>query len=106
MTRVRGSSGPVDLAGGVQPLEHYLVQTLPHLSLLPFSESSPARHTGPKAELARQIAPRDPGVQHEQDPVQRSSIVQALAPRIAPATLDHRQQRLNCSPQPIIDLKP
>jgi hypothetical protein len=45
-------------------------------------------------------------MQHEQDPVQRSPIIQTLAPRIAPATLDHRQQRLNLSPQPIIDLKP
>jgi len=45
-------------------------------------------------------------VQHEKDPVQRSSIIQALAPRISPATLDHRQQRLNLSPQTVIYLKP
>ena len=45
------------------------------------------------------MPPRDPGVQHEQDPLQRLPVRQPLATRIAKAPLDLRQQRLDPLPQ-------
>jgi hypothetical protein len=106
MAGVSGCSGPVDLPGTVQALKDPLVQLLPDPGLLPFPQPSPARHTGPIPELHWQITPRDPRVQHEQDPVQSSPIIQTLAARITPTPDDHRQQRLYLSPQAVIDLKP
>src|SRR5439155_15570607 len=52
-----------------------------------------------EAELERQMPPRDPRVQHEQDSLQRLPVRQPLATRIAKPTLDLRQERLNPFPQ-------
>src|SRR5947209_14879390 len=52
-----------------------------------------------EAELGRQMPPRDPRVQHEQDPLQRLPVRQPFAARIAKAPLDPRQQRLDPQPQ-------
>jgi hypothetical protein len=49
------------------------------------------------------MSPRDPGVQHEQDPLQRLPVRYRLAARIAEAPLPLRQQRLNPLPQPVGD---
>jgi hypothetical protein len=75
------------------------VQPLPHPRLLPLIQTTPTGHTRAEAELERQVRPRDPGVQHEQDPLQRLPIRQPLPTRITEAPLLHRQQRLDQLPQ-------
>jgi hypothetical protein len=45
------------------------------------------------------MPPGDPGVEHEQDPLQGGAIIEPPPPRIAKATLAHRQLRLNARPQ-------
>jgi hypothetical protein len=77
------------------------VQPLPHACLLPRIEAAVAGRAGPKAELERQVPPRDPGMQHKQDPLQRRTIIEPPTTRVAEATLDPRQQRLDQPPQPI-----
>jgi hypothetical protein len=41
------------------------------------------------------MLPTDPGVQHEQDPLQHLPVVERLASRLAETPLPHRQQRLD-----------
>ena len=107
MARVNRCAGPVDLARGIQLHEQLLVQRVPHARLLPGPQPPPARHARAIAVLARQILPRDPGVQHMQDPIEHQPIVDRLAAGIAPTpTFAHRDQRLDLRPQLVTDLEP
>jgi hypothetical protein len=45
------------------------------------------------------MPPSDPGVEHEQDPLQRRPIIEPLAPRVAKASLDPWQLRLDPQPE-------
>jgi hypothetical protein len=94
--------GPVDLTRLVQLVQQHLVQAHPHAGVIPVAQTPPAGHAGSAAHLGRQVLPGDTGLQDEQDPRQRPAIGDPLAPRIAIATLDDRQQRLNSLPQRII----
>jgi hypothetical protein len=58
------------------------VQSLPDARLLPLVQAAIASRAGAEAELERQMPPRDPGMQHEQDPPQRSPIIQPLPTRM------------------------
>lgn len=99
VTEVGGGPGPVDLTGAVELLEDRLVQLLPDPRLLPLAQSPPAGHPRAVAELGRQVSPGDPGVQDEEDPVQRRPVVEALAAGIAIAALDHGQQAAPAQPK-------
>src|SRR5437867_8244959 len=79
------------------------MQALPHARLLPLVEAAVAGRAGTEAELERQMPPGDPGVQHEQDPLQRLPVRQSLATREAEASLHLRQQRLQQLPQRVRD---
>jgi hypothetical protein len=68
-----------------------------------FIQAAPAGHLGAEAKLDRQMRPRDPRVQHKQDPLQRLPIRQPLAARVAKAPLHLRQQRLDQLPQLVRD---
>jgi len=71
----------------VQLGEQQFVQPLPHSGLLPGAKPPPSRHAAAKAELLRQMLPADPGVQHEQDPLQHLPVGERLAARIAETPL-------------------
>ena len=55
----------------------------------------------PKPSSLREMLPTDPGMQHEQDPLQRQPIIERLATRIAETPLPLGQERLDPLPQPI-----
>ena len=57
------------------------MQPLPNARLLPLVEAPVAGRARAEAELERQMPPGDPGVQHEQDPLQRLPVRQPLATR-------------------------
>ncbi len=75
------------------------MQRLPHPGSLPLIQTAVAGRARAEAELERQMAPRHPRVQHEQDPLQRLPIGESLATRIAKAPLPHGQKRLDELPQ-------
>ena len=54
-------------------------QTLPNALLLPVSETPPARHSRATTQFQRQLVPRNPRPQDEQDSGQDASVFQALA---------------------------
>ena len=101
VTRVGDRPRPLELLGGVQLGEQQLVQPLPDAGLLPGPQPPPRGHPAAEPELLRQMLPADPGVQHEQDPLQRQPVIERLATRIAEAPLPARQQRLDPLPQPV-----
>jgi hypothetical protein len=49
------------------------------------------------------MLPADPGVKHEQDPLQDEPVIERLPTRIAKAALAARQERLDPRPQPVGD---
>jgi hypothetical protein len=63
------------------------MQLLPDPGPLPLVQAPPTGHARAESELARQVLPGDPSVQHEQDPLQRLPIRQPFAARIAKAPL-------------------
>ncbi len=69
------------------------MQPLPHAGLLPVPEAPSARHPGAVAQLLRQVAPRDPGREDEQDPAQAAAVVDARPAGLR--RLARGQQRLN-----------
>jgi hypothetical protein len=99
MTAVGDGARPLDLTRRLQLGKQQRVQPLPHTGLLPLNHPPIAGRAGTEAELERQMPPRDPGVEHEQDPLQRRPIIEPLAPRITEATLDPRQLRLDPQPE-------
>jgi hypothetical protein len=74
------------------------MKLVPDPGPLPLVQTPPTGHSRTEAELDRQVLPRDPGMQNEQDPLQRRPIGQPLATRIAKTTLLGRQQRLDQRP--------
>src|SRR5262249_21354381 len=81
-----------------------LVQLLPHPSVLPVPQPPPGGHARPEAQFpgGREL-PRDPGVQHEQDPGQDLPVVQPLPAGVAGAAREDGQQRLDPAPQLVSD---
>jgi hypothetical protein len=79
------------------------MQPLPHARPLPLVQPAVARRAAAEAELERQMPPRDPRVQDEQDSLQRLPIRQPLATRVAKPPLLRRQQRLDQLPQLVRD---
>src|SRR5579859_4314721 len=104
MTGVRGRTRPVDFACGIQLDQQSLMQCVPHPGLLPVAQPPPARDARAVAVLARQVLPRDPGVQNVQDPIEREAVIDRLATRVAATALADRDQRLDLGPQLVADL--
>ncbi len=75
------------------------MQLLPDAGPLPLVQATPARIARAKPELLRQMHPRCPGVQHEQNPAQRLPIRETLPTRIPRPPLLLRQQRLDQLPE-------
>jgi hypothetical protein len=65
---VNASSIPHDLVVLAQPSEDCLVDALPNASFHPFVKPAPTSHATAAAEFARQIFPRYPGLENEQNP--------------------------------------
>jgi hypothetical protein len=65
------------------------------------TQTPPARHPGTKAQLLGQEFPRNPGVEHKQDPGQDLAVIQALTARVIGTARHDRQQRFDPRPQPI-----
>jgi hypothetical protein len=82
VTAVGDRSLPFKLVGRVQLGEQQLVQLLPDARLLPRSKPTPSGHPAAEAKLLRQMLPANPRVQHKQDPLQRTTIVERLPTRI------------------------
>jgi hypothetical protein len=98
--RRRGSCPrPLKLPGSTQLSKQQLVQALPHTRLLPLIQTPVARRSRAEPQFERQMPPRHPRVQHEQDPLQRLTVTKTLTTRIARTPLDLRQQRLDPLPQ-------
>src|SRR3954447_24341612 len=106
MRSVDGGTRPIDRARRVQPGEQLLMQRVPHTGLLPVAQPPPRRDPGAVAVLLRQVLPRDPRVQHVQDPVEDQPVGDRLAPRVAPPPRTDRDQRFDLGPQLVIDLEP
>ena len=77
------------------------MQPLPDAGLLPGPQPPPRDHPTAEPELLRQMLPADPGVQDEQDPLQRQAVIERLTTRMAEAPRLARQQRLDPLPQPV-----
>ena len=60
--------------------EQDLVQSLPDTGPLPLIHAAVTSRAAAEAELSRQMPPRDPGVEHKQNPLQRPPIRQPLRP--------------------------
>jgi hypothetical protein len=93
--------GPIQRTRSMQFGQQRLVQTLPDTGLVPITQPPPTRHPRAEAQLLRQELPRNPGVEHEQDPGQDLPVIQTLAARVIGTARHDRQQRLDPRPQPI-----
>ena len=78
MTTISHRARPLDLTCRLQLSKKQRVQPLPDTGLLPLDHPPIAGRARTEAELERQMPPRDPGVEHEQDPLQRLPIGQPL----------------------------
>jgi hypothetical protein len=87
MAAVDRCSRPVDLTGGVELGQQLVVQLLPDTGLLPRPKPPPAGDPRAVAELLGKVAPRDPGVQHVQDPVERLAIIERESTRVPETAL-------------------
>jgi hypothetical protein len=81
--------------------EQERMHTLPNAGLLPLDHPPVTGRARAETELKRQMPPRDPRVEHKQDPLQGSAIIKPLATRIAKATLDPRQLIRHAHPKPV-----
>ncbi|KHJ61737.1 hypothetical protein NCPPB3923_17180 [Burkholderia glumae] len=55
------------------PTQYRQMQPMPYTGGLPVSQTSPAPHAAAETLLLREVFPRDAGLQHIQDAVERSS---------------------------------
>ncbi len=94
---------PIDLVVLTQPAQQRQVQSMPYTGRLPISQTSPARHATAEAQLLREVFPRDAGLQHIQDAVERSSVIDRAPPSALGRGCEFRNQRFQCHPQFIAD---
>jgi hypothetical protein len=72
------------------------MKRVPYSGLTRAAEASPAGRAGAEPKFGRQMLPVDPGVEHEQDALQASSVVEWDRSPL-PRPVD-RQQRLDADP--------
>jgi hypothetical protein len=80
----------------VQPVEQDSIQRRPHPGRLPVAEPSPAGHAGIVAHLLGQPRPRDAGVEHEGNALQRLAIVERRAAALRARRSFGEQGRHQC----------
>ena len=97
---------PVDQLGLLQLRQQELVQPLPNTRLLPLPQPTPAGDPRTTTHLLRQVLPRNPRPEHEQDPGQHFPVVDPLAPRKAVPPRHLRDQRLDQLPQLVRHQRP
>ena len=68
--------------GPAQLGQQHFVQIVPHLRQVSKPKESPAGHSRAAAYLLRKVFPCNPGLEHEQDPGQRLSIVDGFCSRV------------------------
>ena len=76
------------------------MQLVEDARLLPALQASPAGLPGAEAQLQGQLLPRDPGVEHEQHPLQTQPV--RHRPRARRPLRPRRQHRLDHCPQLIV----
>lgn len=103
LARVDDRPRPLDLTRRPQPREQVRVQTLPYPCPLPLVQAPPTGDPGSEAELLRQVRPRDPRVENEEDPLQRLPVGEAPAAWVTETPLPPREQRLDQLPQLVGD---
>src|SRR5207237_3640990 len=99
VARIGDRARPLDLPRRTQLRKQRLVQPLPNAGALPLDHPAVTSRAAAEAKLERQMPPRDPRVQNEQDPLQRLPVRQPLPTRIAKPPLDLRKQRPHPPPQ-------
>ncbi len=77
---IEAGAFPIDLVVLTQPTQHRQMQPMPYTGGLPVSQTSPARHATAETLLLREVFPRETGLQHIQDAVERSSVVDRAPP--------------------------
>ncbi len=101
--RTDDGSRPIDLVCVLQMREQRFVDALPHTALLPSMQTTPRRHAASPAEFLRQMLPRQPRLQDEENRRQRFAMVDWLATReTLAAFLRRRQQQLDDRPQLVV----
>lgn len=91
---------PVDLVRPVQLSQQPLMEHLLDSGFRPVSEPTPASHPRTATHLLRQILPRDPGLEDQENTDQRFTILHGLAAGVTkPSRLGFGQQRLDLLPE-------
>ncbi|KHJ64063.1 hypothetical protein NCPPB3923_04895 [Burkholderia glumae] len=86
-----------------QPTQHRQMQPMPYTGRLPVSQTSPTRHATAEAQFLREVFLRDAGLQHIQDAVERSSVVDRAPPSALGRWGEFRNQRFQLHPQLVAD---
>ncbi len=94
---------PIDLVVLTQPTQHRQMLPMPYTGRLPVSQTSPTRHATAEAQFLREVFPRDAGLQHIQDAVERSSVIDRAPPSALGRWGEFRNQRFQCHPKFIAD---
>ncbi len=94
---------PIDLVMLTQPAQHRQMQPMPHPGRLPVSQTSPARHAAAKTQLLRKVFPRDASLQHIEDAVECSSVIDRAPPSALGRWGEFRNQRFQRHPQLVAD---
>lgn len=78
------------------------MQSRPHTGFGPLGQTPPAGHPRPEAQFLREVFPRDPCVEHQQDALEHQPVRMPLPPRMMNPTLHPRQKRLDHHPEFIV----
>lgn len=95
---IDGRSRPVDHISRSQAIEQFVVQVVPDTCLLPFPQSSPARHSTSTTHLQREHFPRNATFQNEQNSSEGFTIINSRSSTLRTRHM-FRDQRLHHRPQ-------
>ena len=90
MTAVCDRPTPLDQTISMQLGQQHLMQPLPDTGPLPLIQPPITGRAAAEAKLERQMPPRDPRMQNEQNPLQRLPVRQPPAARIPEPPLNPR----------------
>ncbi|XHO75188.1 hypothetical protein BCC0238_004763 [Burkholderia gladioli] len=100
---IKARALPIDVAVFTQPTQHRQMQSIPYAGGLPSLQTSPARYAAAEAQLLREVFPRDAGLQHIQDAVERSLVINRAPPSALGRGGGLRNQRFQRYPQFVAD---
>ncbi len=78
------------------------MQPRPHAGIGPLRQTSPAGHARTEPQLLREVFPRDPGVQDEQDALEYQPVRVTPPTRMTSTSLHPRQERFDHRPEFIV----